>query len=86
MKQKGVKLTEYVNTNVNKEAMNKCIKSGETTEAENYILRSKDNRMTKQIQRKLGISGVNTKSVVMENGACLPFVYGVPSTNYDIKN
>jgi hypothetical protein len=82
VKQKGVTLTEYVNTNINKDAMDKCLKEGKMEEAESHVLRTENTHMTMQINRKNGISGVNTKSVVLERGACLPFIYGVPSSCY----
>jgi hypothetical protein len=65
--------------------MDKCFKIGKMEESESHVLRTKDTHITMQVNRKNGISGVNTKSVVLENGACLLFIYGVLSSCYHTK-
>jgi hypothetical protein len=56
----------------------------ELINADNYVLRQKNNQMTKQHINKIGLSGIITKSVVLENQACLPFVFGINANNYII--
>jgi hypothetical protein len=85
VKQKGVTITKTMNNHLNEEAFKKCINNGEIIPAENNVLRTKGQVMTKQILRKTGISGVCTKSVVLENQCCAPFIYGVPAENYHVK-
>jgi hypothetical protein len=85
IKLKGVTVKDNINKQINKDAFEKCINNGEIISAENYILRTKNQQISKQILKKTGISGVCTKSVVLENDACLPFIYNVPSSNYHFK-
>jgi hypothetical protein len=85
VKQKGVTIDGTRNTHLNKEAFEDCANNGVIAIAENNVLRTKNNHMTKQILRKTGISGVNTKSVVLENGCCCPFIHGLTSDNYHVK-
>jgi hypothetical protein len=85
VKLKGVSTRGNQNKQINKEAFEKCFHEGKMIGAENYILRTKNQQMSKQILRKNGISGVCTKSVVLENGACLPFIHGLKSSSYSFK-
>jgi hypothetical protein len=51
----------------------------------NYVLRAKENKMTPQLVKKVGISGIIKKSVVLSNQDCLPFVYGLTADNYSFE-
>jgi hypothetical protein len=82
VKQKGVTIDENRNTHINRDVFMDCLQNDNIYGAENVILRSKDQKMTKQIMRKTGISGTMTKMVVLPNEHCCPFIYGVPASNY----
>jgi hypothetical protein len=83
-KQKGVMTRGQLNNHLNFQAMQYCLNTGNIIGAENYVLRTKDQQMTQQILRKTGISGCCTKSVVVNNQACCPFVFGLTSVNYHV--
>ena len=82
VKLKGVSVRGNLNTHINEQAFLNNIKEGLITGAENYCLRQKGHVMTKQLLRKTGLSGVITKSVVLENQACLPFLFGINAEKY----
>jgi hypothetical protein len=84
IKQKGGTISKTVNTHLNEEAFKNCLNNGEIIPAENHVLRTKGTVMTKQILRKTGISGICTKSVVLENQCCAPFIHGISASNYHV--
>jgi hypothetical protein len=85
VKQKGVTIDENRNSHLDRKAFESFANNGEVLNAQNIVLRTKDTHMTKQLMNKTGLSGVNTKSVVLENHCCCPFIYGVSSMNYHVK-
>jgi hypothetical protein len=85
VKLKGVSTRGCLNRHINELSFSECIKEGKITGAENYVLRQRENKMTKQIIRKTGISGVHTKMVVMKNEACMPFMFGVNADRYVVE-
>jgi hypothetical protein len=84
IKLKGVSTRGCLNQHIDEEAFKDCIFKKKITNAENYVLRTKDHEMTKQILRKTGISGVITKCVLLENQACAPFLHGVTADKYSV--
>jgi hypothetical protein len=84
VKTKGVSVRGELNKHINGQAFKACVEEGAIIGAENYVLRTKEHKMTKQILKKTGLSGVVTKSVVLENQACVPFIYGISADKYHI--
>jgi hypothetical protein len=85
VKCKGISISGDNNKNLNYEAFKKFMYDGKTCESSNCVLRLKNKKMTKQIISKSALSGVNTKSVVLKNGCCCPYIYGLSSANYHVK-
>jgi hypothetical protein len=80
---KGVTVRGNLNTHLREEkTVYRCLKEQQIVGAANYVLRQKDNKMTKQRIEKTGISGVMTKAIVLKNQSCLPFICGKKSTDY----
>ncbi|KAA6362273.1 MAG: hypothetical protein EZS28_042200 [Streblomastix strix] len=42
--------------------------------------------ITSVIQERIGISGINTKTIVLRNQACAPYIHGLKSSQYKIDN
>jgi hypothetical protein len=82
---KGVSTRGNLNNHLNEEAFRSSVNDGKITSAENFVLRAKLSKMTRQLLVKQGLSGVITKCVCLSNQACLPFIYGVKSENYLVK-
>jgi hypothetical protein len=82
VKLKGVNTKGCLNKHINEATFSDCIKNGKITEAENYVLRQREHKMTKQLIQKTGISGVHTKMIVLKNEACMPFIHGVSADKY----
>jgi hypothetical protein len=85
VKQKGVTIDTHRNSHLNREAFKQCLTEGVIIGAQNNVLRAKGQHMTKHVLNKTGLSGVVTKSVVLENQYCCPFVYGLTSDKYHIE-
>jgi hypothetical protein len=80
---KGVSVRGNLNAHLREEStVRRCLFERDIVEAENYVLRRKENKMTKQKIEKIGISGVMTKAVVLSNQSCCPFVFGKKSSDY----
>jgi hypothetical protein len=85
IKLKGVTKKGKINEQINQKACVDCIKEGKITMAKNYVLRAKEHKMISQLIHKIGISGIITKSVVLENQACISFIHGLSADKYVIE-
>jgi hypothetical protein len=85
IKVKGITKKGKINEQINGEACIECINEGKITMAKNYVLRAKESKMTSQLIEKVDISGIITKSVVLSNQACLPFIHGLTADNHSFE-
>jgi hypothetical protein len=86
-KSKGVSTRGNLNQHLkNIEIIKECIFERKIIPAQNFVLKQKEHKMTKQILNKTGISGLHTKMICLENQSCLPFIYNKNARDYSIKN
>jgi hypothetical protein len=61
------------------------LEKGEVSHAVNVNLRSNRGVMGKEVIRKVAVSGVHTKMVVLDNHSCAPIVFGINPTEYECQ-
>lgn len=86
--EKGV---EDLNSEINETSFKNNVEKGKPIYAENMIFHPKKIShggvyvMAKERIRKVAVSGINTKSITMENYVCAPFIHGLTSADYITK-
>ncbi|KAA6384063.1 MAG: hypothetical protein EZS28_020411 [Streblomastix strix] len=85
IKLKGVNQKQNQNIDFQK-SFHTSIDSNAITTVENTSLIQKNGIISRITQNKIGISGVNTKAIVLQNQSCAPYLHGVPASNYVIDN
>ncbi|KAA6395106.1 MAG: hypothetical protein EZS28_009373 [Streblomastix strix] len=82
MKLNGVKQEQ--NSQINKKQFQDNIDKNIITKVNNTSLIHKQEILSQVIQERIGISGINTKTIVLRNQACAPYVNGVKADKYFI--
>jgi hypothetical protein len=85
VKLKGVNTRGELNNHINKNTFELCLKKKKIIGAKNFILKKKENKMTKQLIYKTGLSGIMTKAIVLKNESCLPFIFGLSADKYSVR-
>jgi hypothetical protein len=62
-----------------------CINKNTPVNAQNCIFHFENDELVKKVVNKIGISGVHTKMIVLENNSCAPYIYNLKASNYIVK-
>ncbi|KAA6359099.1 MAG: hypothetical protein EZS28_045374 [Streblomastix strix] len=80
MKLKGV--NQQQNPNISRNSFIKNIQDDYHTEVTRKSVIQKKGLMSEVISNRVGISGINTKTIVLKNQACAPLLYGINADKY----
>ncbi|KAA6373155.1 MAG: hypothetical protein EZS28_031320 [Streblomastix strix] len=84
MKLKGV--NQQQNPNISRNSFIKNIQDDYHTEITRKSVIQKQGLMSEVISNRVGISGINTKTIVLKNQSCAPILYGINADKYIVDD
>ena len=80
---KGVRKDQ--NKHLNKESFVDVVKNNKVIKGCNYNLQLKNNVMSSVKINKNALTGVHVKMIVLPNGCCCPYIYGLTANDYLVE-